>query len=307
MTIQLFAVVLAGLSFVQAPKTEELNPAEMKLEDFLSKAVGNSADVALAEAKVRLAEAELLKARQAAIAKYTASYYKLQSAKKLQEIAHNELDLASKQLGLTATSQTEVKRARLEYEAANISVMKLSAELNATKTDRLQTIGLRVPQADAPDPPAPSLLAANPQLADLSANQKRFLEMLDTEIEIDSAKLKPREGREDEFDVADFFASINRQLALQIGKNEIPKWHAMRVTSPIMGKMPLGSLLELIQDGAGGVFILREYGYAQSAWREDVIPADQVDNFRNSMPAVKLWKQLKAAKAEGGKEKGEGP
>jgi hypothetical protein len=128
----------AGLALAQpakkdpAPK-EPPKPAAGSLEDTLDKALRNSADIKVAEAKVRDAEAELNRVRQQVLMKGTTLHNDLRLAKRILdavEVAYARQDAANKSGRGPAEG---LDAARLALEKQKGEVEKLEAELKALR------------------------------------------------------------------------------------------------------------------------------------------------------------------------------
>jgi hypothetical protein len=161
----------AGLALAQPPKKEPApkeppKPAAGSLEDTLDKALRNSADIKVAEAKVRDAEAELNRVRQQVLMKATTLHNDLRLAKRMLDVMEANYASAQEAYKKSITPANAVDAARLEFEKQKAVVERAEAELKALRGEFAIRAGSGV-----------SVLTFSPDgqlLADLTAGRVRL-------------------------------------------------------------------------------------------------------------------------------------
>jgi len=147
----------AGLALAQpgpkkdAPPKEPAKPAPGSLEETLDKALQNSADIKVAEAKVRDAEAELNRVRQQVLMKGTTLHNELRVAKKLLESVEAIYAQTKQGYAKNVVPLTELLPSQLAFEKQRAEVEKLEAELKAFRGEFGAHQGLIKSVAFSPD------------------------------------------------------------------------------------------------------------------------------------------------------------
>jgi hypothetical protein len=244
-------------------------PTPSSLEDLLAKALKQNPDILVAETKVRLAEAELNQVRQLVLAKIVAAYADVDAAKAILREAQARLDRLEeiRRINPGAVSAEDVSAARLVRD-------KYQAELTKRQAELPYLVGKKGPAAGSGPPgmafsPDGNLLytlaldgalkawnAKTGQPADLSADEIKgsiadnLRKALDTPVKADGKKKPLRQLLKDLEDIAKvnivWFAhndDMDRPLLVSL-TNEVP----------------LGGLLQLIEDMYGVHFYVRDYG-----------------------------------------------
>ena len=307
----------AGLALAQpakkdpAPK-EPPKPAAGSLEETLDLALRNSADIKVAEAKVRDAEAELNRVRQQVLMKGTMLHNDLRLAKRILEAveaAYARQD-AARRSGVPGPTDS-LDAARLALEKQKGEVEKLEAELKALRGEFAIHRGL----AHLAFSPDGQLLAdvhegkvrlwdtvngrvlpeiggkavwdfarGEPKSNVQSSMAERVRKWLDTEVE---SKLSP----ENELRLEDVFDFLRRQA-----KDSAPPVRLMNNTEDqqyrdnLRGPIRIGALLQALEDGSETLtFIVRDYGLLVTT--KDRVP-------EGAVRALDLWKANEAKTPE---------
>jgi hypothetical protein len=289
-------------------KTTTPTPAKGSLEDYIAKVLANDPDIAFSEAKIRVAEARLQKARQAAVAKVTEVFFELETAKSQLLFYEKDLSLTEEAFKRGGSTTVDLAKAKAQVSIGKAVVMgkeaalqnlikgvrpavrafwlddkpNVEVEWNAALKD-IKAFNFSPPiDLSVSKAPIPSVI----HKIELSENQKQIANLVAKEIEIDETAVEPFLD-EKKFTIRTLWKLIEKDFKTK-GLSDVMKLRApanalSQPIEPVFGKMHLGAVLEMIEDSLSDVenkhvFVIREYGLLLT------------DSPRDAVLAVKYWK-----------------
>lgn len=299
-----------------AKPPEPKKPGTGSLDESLDVALRHNADLQAADAKVKLAAAELNRVRHGVMSKLTAAHADLKTAKALVEAAELGLAEAEKVYKIGTVGATEVTAARTARVKAQAEVTRLENEIKSLRGDspavelrpysvelhayrpkdspaalsaaaewmrraQIDLVGVAPPAAPVcPGIPTAINCAAChgvPGSAVKTSMADRIRKFLDAEVKVEGAAAV--EGY-------DLFGAVG--FVEKSAKSDVPlhflikKQPADKISLP-PGKIPVGACLQAIEDALPDVrFVVREYGIL-------VTSKDRVPD--GAMRAVEFWKK----------------
>lgn len=276
----------AGLALAQPPAKkdpppkEPAKPAPGSLEETLDKALRTSADIRVAESKVRDAEAELDRVRQQVLVKGTTLHNYLRIAKRMLESVETIHVRTREGHNKGIVPEVELLAAQMAAEKQKAEVEKLEAELKVLRGEFALHLGVKT-LSFSPDG---RFLAAETNgrvriwdavtgreaevaagLRDLSrtgappaavqpAMAERVRKWLDHEVE---AKITP----ENLVRLEEMFQVLMKETPEVLPVRFMNKTDNHQYLDNLGGNVQIGALLQAIEDGSGEVtFVVREYG-----------------------------------------------
>jgi hypothetical protein len=240
-------------------KLEEMRKDQRSLQDLLSQALKNNADIRVAEAKVREAEAELHRTRVTVLNKIAMLQQEIKSAKAAADEAtsrfERDVELSRKQLNALSAAELSASRAAMMKFKADLAVVEAQLDglvgKHAEKTGewkRLFDMGVAPMNKEFmhPVPKEPPPLAA----AVPAALAEKIRKALDTPFKI-SAK-----GEMAPSEVLDLLRQETKGINV-LGRVEdtrpIPRLN-------LSESVPLGAVYQWAEDQLDWRFLVRDYG-----------------------------------------------
>ncbi|HKA05672.1 MAG TPA: hypothetical protein VKD71_00350 [Gemmataceae bacterium] len=328
-------LVAAGLVLAQQPaskdqpkkdapaKKEPPKPAPGSLEDTLEKALRNSADIKVAESKVRDAEAELNRVRQQVLTRATAVHSDLNLAKRMLAVAETSLMVArntSARVGpdgkddVIAARTQAILAAEAMVEKHRGEVEKLETELKSLRGEFALT-GHREALHSVAFSPDGRLIAGT----ELSGQVRIWDAKTGWELKYLDGAMSQSNGKSVEVVQTPMAERIRKFLETEVTFQEVLRADAalgnlvdgvLKTTKadiPIhklplaadarceidleaKGTLPVGAILQLFEDNAPNVrIVIREYGLLVTT--KDRVP-------EGAIRAVDFWKGKETKKAD---------
>ncbi len=296
-------MVAGGLVLAQPPAKKEpapkaKAPAAGGLEDTLDKALRNSADIKVAEAKVRDAEAQLNQVRHQVLTKVTALHNDLTIAKRMLELA--EVNLAQLQKSAANADIMAMLTAKVTVEKQRGEVEKLDAELKSLRGEfavknLAALLGGDLVGGD--DLAVRAWLRAGkmpiaeeaPRPAEIHATMaERISKFLDTEIEWSNksptiAKIVAEPELPLEEVVNALRTATDTEVPTRLGENT----GDFRLRNNFKGKITVGAMLQALEDSMPDLkIVVRDYGILFVTAQEVPEGAIRVKDFWKNIPKV---------------------
>jgi hypothetical protein len=266
-----------GKKLKEARKREK-EKAQVKLEDLVAEALKTNPDLRVAEAKVRTAEAERDQLRLKLVQEVTVANAELQRAHDTVPAAKAQLDAAFKHFGSGLGNQKEIT------DAAAV-LQKAKADLAAAEAKLAYLVGKR-PAADSSSNSElrryDARLTAVQALATLAAPKVERTMAEKLRMALDVPFYQKAAGKR--LVLRDVLNLLRKKL---VGINVVESAvleddqtvGRFRVSEPV----PLGAVLQLIEEEYGCRFIVRDYGIRVVSAQEAVPPG--------AVFVVDFWKQ----------------
>jgi hypothetical protein len=286
------AMLTAGApAWAQQAKGDPKQPAPAGLEELLAQALKQNPEIKVAEAKVRLAEAELSQMRQHVLAKIIAAHAEVQAAQAILQEAESRLarlkELIGKQPGVVSREElsgAELTRDKYRFELASkqaqLVVLVGKSNLTAGASAKVVTFSpdgklLYSVEADGSvkvfDPlTGKQIIAPNVDVKGSDADKLR--KALDAPVKAQFKKTPLK----DVMQYLQDHANINIVWAAKSVDVNMP-------FSADLNDIPLGALIQLVEDLKGVQFVVREYG---------IIVLDRDNWVPGGVRLYEYWKRL---------------
>ena len=234
-------------------KPHDKPPAkEPTLEELLAKAVKENPDIRVAESKVREAEAELSRARLAAMQKVVKLHHEINAHRALVSQARKDLDRALRLAAQQAIAREEVVQAQNALQVAQANLAKAEAELPFL-LGKQPTIATFLATVDAE-------FVENIRLWDFHTGKVVAAPIAGTMAEkIRKALDTPVQLKFEKVELDDVLESLRELLGVNIVRAEKHTKNdpvTIRFSQPV----PFGAAAQWLEDNTNVRFVVRDYG-----------------------------------------------
>ncbi len=238
------------------PKKEAVKPGT--IEDLVSQALKSNPDIRVAESKVREAEAQLNKVRQDVISKVIGKKAEIAALKAMLNEAETRLKRAKQLVAATAISTEEVNVAQLTFDKLSAELAKAEAELPYLLGK--QPPGLVINEINLFDERIASFDslvlrgAAFAKVVDVqtvpATQAEKLRKALDTPVEVRQSNLPLH-------DALGMLRDKMQGINLHISSKKLVE---ANVEFHLQQPVPIGALLQWLEDQLDCRFVIRDYG-----------------------------------------------